>query len=80
VKALTKVKKKEFILTDLELVNLNNVSLLNSKKFRERTVEAEKEKLVEEMGIRGIYSSFRHNWKLHRSRKRVWTQLVSRKG
>jgi len=41
-------KKKENVLIDLELVNLKNASLLNSKKLRRRTIEVEKENLVEE--------------------------------
>jgi hypothetical protein len=44
VKALTKEKKeKENVLTDLELINLKNVSLLQSKEFRKKTIEAERE-------------------------------------
>jgi hypothetical protein len=35
-------------MTDLELVNLKNVSLLQYKKLRKKTAEAEKEKLLEE--------------------------------
>jgi hypothetical protein len=49
VKALTKGKKeKEDFLIDLELVNLKNVSLLQSKKLRRKIIEANKEKLLEE--------------------------------
>jgi hypothetical protein len=36
VKTLTKEKKKENALTNLELVNLNNASLLNSKSLKEK--------------------------------------------
>ncbi len=44
MKALTKEKKeKENVLTDLELINLKNVSLLQSKEFRKKTIEAERE-------------------------------------
>ncbi len=49
VKALTKEKKeKENVSTYLELVNLNNASLLNFEKLKRNTTKAEKEKLVEE--------------------------------
>jgi len=49
VETLIKEKKeKENVLIDLELVNLNNASLLNSKKLRRKTIEVEKENLVEE--------------------------------
>jgi hypothetical protein len=49
VKALIKEKKeKENVLTYLELVNLKNVSLSQSKKLRRKTIEAKKEKLLEE--------------------------------
>jgi len=41
-------KEKENVLIDLELVNLNNASLLNSKKFRRKIIEVEKKNLVEE--------------------------------
>jgi hypothetical protein len=49
VEALIKEKKeKENVLIDLELMNLKNISLLNSKELRTRIIEAEKKKLVEE--------------------------------
>jgi len=49
VEALIKENKaKEDVLTNLELENLKNASLLNSKKFRRKTIEVEKKKLVEE--------------------------------
>jgi hypothetical protein len=49
VKALTKEKKeKEDILTNLELVNLKNASLLQSEKLKRKTIEIEREKLMEE--------------------------------
>ncbi len=38
---------KENVLTDLELVNLKNVFLLNYEKLRRRTIKVEKQKLVE---------------------------------
>jgi hypothetical protein len=41
-------KEKENVLIDLELVNLKNASLLNSKKLRRKIIEVEKENLVEE--------------------------------
>ncbi len=48
VEALIKEKNdKENILIDLELINLKNVSLLNSKEIRTTTIGAEIEKLVE---------------------------------
>jgi hypothetical protein len=49
VEALAKEKKdKENVLTYLEMVNLNNASMLNFEKLKKRTTEIEKEKLVEE--------------------------------
>ncbi len=49
MKTLTKEKKeKENFLIELELMNLNNVILLNSKKFKRKTIEVEKEKLMDE--------------------------------
>jgi hypothetical protein len=49
VKALTKEKKeKENVLTYLELVNLKNVSKLQSKELRRKATRAKKEKLLEE--------------------------------
>jgi hypothetical protein len=48
VKALTKEKKeKEDILTNLELVNMKNVSLLQFKELRRKITNIEKEKLLE---------------------------------
>jgi hypothetical protein len=48
VEALTKEKKEEEnVLIDLELLNLNNVSLFNCKEFKRRVIEAKKDKLVE---------------------------------
>jgi hypothetical protein len=44
VKALTKEKKeKENVLTDLELLNLNNVFIFQSKELRRKTIEVERE-------------------------------------
>ncbi len=49
MKALTKEKKeKENVLIDLELINLKNVSLLQSKELRKKIIEEEKKKLLEE--------------------------------
>jgi hypothetical protein len=48
VEALTKKKKeKEKVPTNLELINLKNVSLLNFGKLKRRIVVVEIEKLVE---------------------------------
>jgi len=48
VKTLTKKKKeKANVLIDLELINLKNVSLLYFEELRKKTIEVEKEKLVE---------------------------------
>jgi hypothetical protein len=44
VKALTKEKKeKENVLTDLELINLKNVSLLEFEEFKRKKTKAERE-------------------------------------
>jgi hypothetical protein len=49
VKTLIKEKKeKENVLTDLELVNLKNVSLLEFEELRRKITKAEKEKLLQE--------------------------------
>ncbi len=49
MKGLIKEKKeKENIKPDLELVNLKNVSLLQSEKLKRKIIEAKKEKLLEE--------------------------------
>ncbi len=49
VKALTKEKKeKENVLTNLELVYLKNVSLLQFEELRRKIINVEKEKLLEE--------------------------------
>jgi hypothetical protein len=48
VKTLTKEKKKENVLTNLELVNMKNVSSLQFQKLKRKTIEAKKEKLLEE--------------------------------
>jgi hypothetical protein len=49
VKALTKEKKeKENVLTNLELVNLKNVSLLQFEELRRKATKVEKKKLLEE--------------------------------
>jgi hypothetical protein len=42
VEALIKEKKeKENVLADLELINLKNVSLFNSKELKRKTLEVE---------------------------------------
>ncbi len=48
MKSLIKEKKEENVLTNLELVNLKNVSLLQSKEFRRKVTKAKKAKLLEE--------------------------------
>ncbi len=49
VKALAKEKKeKENVLTYFKLVNLKNVFLLQFEKIKRKTIEVEKEKLLEE--------------------------------
>jgi hypothetical protein len=56
VKVVTKEKKeKENVLIYLELVNLNNAFLLNSKELRRKIIKVEKEKLVEEKEYKNIY-------------------------
>jgi hypothetical protein len=48
VETLIKEKKeKENVLTNLELMNLKSISLLNFEEFRRRIGEAKKDKLVE---------------------------------
>ncbi len=48
VEALTKEnKEKDNVLTDLELVNLKNDSMLNFEKLKKRVGESEKQKLVD---------------------------------
>ncbi len=49
MKALTKEKKeKKNLLTNLELVNMNNASMLQYEELRKKTIEVEREKLMEE--------------------------------
>jgi hypothetical protein len=49
VQALIKKKKeKENVLTYLELINLNNVSLLQYEELRIKTTKAEREQLMED--------------------------------
>jgi len=49
MKSLTKEKKeKDNALIGLELINLKNVSLLQSKELKRNIVEAEKEQLMED--------------------------------
>jgi len=74
VKVVTKEKKeKENVLIYLELVNLNNAFLLNSKELRRKITKVEKEKLVEEKEYKKKCNNCKHNWRLHKSRGRVWT-------
>jgi len=42
VETSTKEKEKENVLTDLELMNLKNVSLLDFEVFRKKIIEAKK--------------------------------------
>jgi hypothetical protein len=67
-------------LTNLELENLKNASLLNSKKFRRKIIEVEKKKLVEENEYQRNLWQLQACWRLIRNKGRVWTQLVLRKG
>ncbi len=47
--ALIKEKKeKENVLTNMELINLRNVSLLHIEKFRKKIIEAKREQLMED--------------------------------
>jgi hypothetical protein len=49
VKALTKKKKeKDNVLTNLEMINLKNVSLLLSNELKRKIAEAKKEQLMED--------------------------------
>jgi hypothetical protein len=48
VKALTKEKEKENVLIDLELMNLKNAFLLHYEELRRKTIEVEREKLMED--------------------------------
>ncbi len=49
VKALSKKKKEnENVLTNLELINLKNVFLLQFEELRRKTTKAEREKLMED--------------------------------
>jgi hypothetical protein len=49
VKTLTKEKnEKENVLTNLELINLKIVSLVQFEELRRKTIELEKEQLLED--------------------------------
>jgi len=49
VKTLTKKKKeKDNGLTDLELIHLKNISLLQYEELRRMTIEAERKQLMED--------------------------------
>ncbi len=49
MKALTiKSKENENIITDLELINMKNVSLLQFEELKRKTTKVEKKKLMED--------------------------------
>jgi hypothetical protein len=49
VKALTKEKKeKDNVLTDLELINLKHVSMLQFEELKRKTTEVERDHLMED--------------------------------
>jgi len=48
MKALTKEKEKENVMTNLELINLKNVFLLESGELKKKTTKAKREKLMED--------------------------------
>jgi hypothetical protein len=48
MKALTKEKEKENVMTNLELINLKNVFLLESRELKKKTTKAKREKLMED--------------------------------
>jgi len=48
VKALTKENEKENVIIDLELINLKNVFLLESKELRRNIIEVEIKQLMED--------------------------------
>jgi len=49
VKALTKKQKEnENVLTDLELINMKNIFLLQFEELRRKTTKVEKEKLMDD--------------------------------
>jgi hypothetical protein len=49
MKALTKKKKeKENVLTNLELINLKNVSLLQFEELRRKTSKVERKQVMED--------------------------------
>jgi hypothetical protein len=47
VKALIKKKENENVLTNLELINMKNVSLLQFEELKRKTTKVEKGKLME---------------------------------
>jgi ribosomal protein L24 len=73
VKALIKEKKeKDNVLTYLELINLKNVSLLQSKDLKRKTTKVERKKFRRtRRSTREIYNTCKHNWRWHKNRRRV---------
>ncbi len=73
VKALTKEKKeKDNVLTNLELVNMKNASMLQSEELKRKTTQAKIEKLMEEKkDIIEIYNTYKHNWRLHKNKGKI---------
>jgi len=72
VETSIKEKEKENVLTDLELMNLKNVSLLDFEVLRRRTTEAKKKKLVDIIrSIRGIYSNCMHSLTTNEQKKNL---------
>jgi hypothetical protein len=63
VEALTKEKKeKDNVLTNLELVNLKNAFLLNSKVLKTKTKKRKKRSWwTKRRNIERIYSSYKQN-------------------
>ncbi len=45
---IIKKKENENVLTDLELINLKNVSLLQFEELKRKTTKVEKKKLMED--------------------------------
>jgi len=74
VKTLTKKKKdNEHVLTDLELINLKNVSLLQFEELIRKTTKVGKKKLTEDKkNIRELYSTYKHSWRWHKNKGEVW--------
>jgi hypothetical protein len=80
VKTLTKGKKeKENVLTRLELMNLKNVSLLQSKELRRKTIEAEKKKLLEKKEYQRNLQHLQAQLEMAQEQRKSLPQLMSRK-